>query len=44
VDDIVLTGNDHVEMKRFKANLAKEFEMKYLSELRYFLGIEVAQS
>jgi Reverse transcriptase (RNA-dependent DNA polymerase) len=44
VDDIVLTGNDHVEMKRFKANLAKEFEMKYLSELRYILSIEVAQS
>jgi Reverse transcriptase (RNA-dependent DNA polymerase) len=40
----VLTGNDHVEMKRLKANLAKEFEMKDLGELRYFLGIKMARS
>jgi Reverse transcriptase (RNA-dependent DNA polymerase) len=40
----VLTDNDHVEMKRLKANLAKEFEMKDLGKLRYFLGIEVARS
>jgi Reverse transcriptase (RNA-dependent DNA polymerase) len=44
VDDIVLTGNDSVEMKRLKASLAKEFEMKDLDELRYFLGIEIARS
>jgi Reverse transcriptase (RNA-dependent DNA polymerase) len=40
----VLTGNDSVEMKRLKASLAKEFEMKDLGELCYFLGIEVARS
>jgi Reverse transcriptase (RNA-dependent DNA polymerase) len=28
VDDIVLTGNYFVELKRLKASLAKEFEMK----------------
>jgi Reverse transcriptase (RNA-dependent DNA polymerase) len=44
VDDIVLTGNDPVEMKRLKTSLAKEFEMKDLDELHYFLGIEVARS
>jgi Reverse transcriptase (RNA-dependent DNA polymerase) len=44
VDDIVLIGNDSVEMKRLKASLVKEFEMKDLDELRYFLGIEVARS
>jgi Reverse transcriptase (RNA-dependent DNA polymerase) len=44
VDDIVLTDNDSVEMKMLKASLAKEFEMKYLDELRYFLGIEIARS
>jgi Reverse transcriptase (RNA-dependent DNA polymerase) len=44
VDDIVLTGNDPIEMKRLKTSLAKEFEMKDLNELRYFLSIEVARS
>jgi Reverse transcriptase (RNA-dependent DNA polymerase) len=44
VDDIVLMGNDPVEMKRFKASLAKEFEMKDLGELRYFIDIEVVRS
>jgi Reverse transcriptase (RNA-dependent DNA polymerase) len=44
VDDIVLTGNNLAEMKRLKASLVKEFKMKDLGELRYFLGIEVARS
>jgi Reverse transcriptase (RNA-dependent DNA polymerase) len=44
VDDIVLTGNDTVEMKRIKGSFATEFEMKDLSPLRYFLGIEVANA
>jgi uncharacterized protein (DUF2164 family) len=44
VDDIVLTNNDLTEMKKIKASLATEFEIKDLGELRYFLGIEVAQS
>jgi uncharacterized protein (DUF2164 family) len=44
VDDIVLTNNDPTEMKRIKASLAIEFEMKDLGELRYFLGIEAARS
>jgi Reverse transcriptase (RNA-dependent DNA polymerase) len=44
VDDIVLTGNDMVEMGIFKGTLATEFEMNDLGALRYFLGIEVASS
>jgi Reverse transcriptase (RNA-dependent DNA polymerase) len=44
VDDIVLTNNDLTEMKKIKASLATEFEIKDLGELRYFLGIEVTQS
>jgi Reverse transcriptase (RNA-dependent DNA polymerase) len=44
LDDIVLTGNDPVEMKRFKTSLVKEFEIKDLGELRYFLDIEVGRS
>jgi Reverse transcriptase (RNA-dependent DNA polymerase) len=42
VDDIVLTSNDLIEIKRLKASLVKEFEMKDLGELRYFLSIEAA--
>jgi Reverse transcriptase (RNA-dependent DNA polymerase) len=42
VDDIILTCNNFVEMKMLMASLAKEFEMKDLSELYYFLGIKVA--
>jgi hypothetical protein len=41
VDDIILTG-DYEELVRLKKLLAKEFETKDLSYLRYFLGIEVA--
>jgi Reverse transcriptase (RNA-dependent DNA polymerase) len=44
VDDIVLTSNDPIEMKRLKASLAKEFEIKDLGELRYFLDIKVGRS
>ena len=44
VDDIVVTGNDTVEMGKLKTYLAKEFEIKDLGTLRYFLGIEVARS
>lgn len=44
VDDIILTGDDIVEMDRLKKNLAKEFEIKDLGALKYFLGMEVARS
>ena len=44
VDDIVLTGNDPVEMENLKRQLAKEFETKDLGKLKYFLRIEVAHS
>src|SRR6185312_15741262 len=44
VDDIIITGNDSLEIVRLKENLNKEFEVKDLGQLRYFLGIEIARS
>ncbi|CAJ2655096.1 unnamed protein product [Trifolium pratense] len=39
VDDIVLTGDDIVEMARVKEKLALDFEIKDLGSMRYFLGM-----
>lgn len=44
MDDIVVTGNDEVEIARLKSCLVKEFEIKDLGSINYFLGIEVAKS
>ncbi|KAJ0466424.1 putative RNA-directed DNA polymerase [Helianthus annuus] len=44
VDDMIITGNDEEEMTKLKANLFKDFEMKDLGRLKYFLGIEVLRS
>ncbi|RVW13447.1 Retrovirus-related Pol polyprotein from transposon RE1 [Vitis vinifera] len=44
VDDMVVTGNDPEERKALQNYLSREFEMKYLGPLKYFLGIEVSRS
>jgi hypothetical protein len=44
VDDIIMTGNDVSEILNLKSSLAREFEIKDLGSLRYFLGMEVARS
>lgn len=33
LDDIILTGNDFVEMENLKRQFAKEFEIKILGDL-----------
>ena len=43
VDDLFLTGNEK-HIKDCKKKLAKEFEMKDLGLMHYFLGLEVWQS
>ena len=44
VDDIIVTGNYEKEVERLKGVLNREFEVKDLGPLRYFLGMEVARS
>ena len=44
LDDIILIGNDLEEKKAMKQCLEKDFEIKELRRLKYFLGIEVARS
>ena len=44
VDDIIVTWNDEKEKNTLKQCLAKEFEIKDLGNLKYFLGIMVAWS
>ena len=44
VDDIVVTGNDQAEINILKGCLIREFEIKELGRLKYFLGLEVAHS
>jgi Reverse transcriptase (RNA-dependent DNA polymerase) len=44
VDDMVITGDDMIEIRDLEERLSREFEMKNLGGLKYFLGIEVTQS
>ncbi|KAG8487084.1 hypothetical protein CXB51_020649 [Gossypium anomalum] len=44
VDDIVLTGDNSIEIERLKEFLSLEFQLKDLGYLRYFLGMEIARS
>ena len=44
VDDILITGSDAAEACHLNAALDKEFEIKSLGPLSYFLGLEVAYS
>lgn len=44
VDNIILMGNDEDKMKRLKESLAREFKIKDLGHLRYFLRMEVLRN
>nr|XP_016449306.1 PREDICTED: uncharacterized mitochondrial protein AtMg00810-like [Nicotiana tabacum] len=44
VDDFLGTSNDLAEIQSAKEALHKNFKLKALGELRYFLGIEFARS
>ena len=44
VDDMIITDNDENVIAALKESLHTKFLIKHLSQLRYFLGIEVACS
>ena len=44
ISPVMTNGDDLSEMDRLKKGLASEFETKDLGSLKYFLGMEVAQS
>ncbi|RVW82205.1 Retrovirus-related Pol polyprotein from transposon RE2 [Vitis vinifera] len=44
MDDIVITGSDQEGIQRLKQHLFNHFQTKDLSKLKYFLGLEIAQS
>jgi hypothetical protein len=44
VDDLIIFGKDMTSIQDLKAVLNKEYEMKDLGELKYFLGIQVHRS
>jgi hypothetical protein len=41
VDDLIITGNVGKLIDEIKEQMLRVFEMKYLGELHYFLGLEV---
>lgn len=44
VNDMVVIGNDPSEITTLQKQLATEFELKDLGNLKYFFGIKVARS
>lgn len=43
IDDIIVTEDNIEEENDFKKVLATEFEIKYLGNLMYFLGMKVSR-
>ena len=44
VDDILLAGKSPQRIAQVKADIGKRFQVKYMGELHYFLGVSVKQN
>jgi Reverse transcriptase (RNA-dependent DNA polymerase) len=44
IDDIIIIGNNNEKNEKVKKYLKKEFDIKDLGQLSYFLGVEIATS
>ena len=44
VDDLIITGDDEIEIDQIRSNLSIRFHMKELGELKHFLGLEVERT
>ncbi|XP_028753328.1 uncharacterized protein LOC114712935 [Neltuma alba] len=44
VDDLLITGNSEDRIREVKDYLHRQFKIKDLGEIKYFLGIEIARS
>ena len=44
VDDMIVTGSNSIKIEKLQSYLAKEFEMKDLGPLKYFLDIKVSRT
>lgn len=42
VDDMVITGDNHIGITKLQQYLSQQFEMKNLGRLSYFLSLEIA--
>ena len=44
VDDIIIGGQDEMEINEIKTALQSEFKIRDLGKLKYFLGLEIARN